>query len=142
MKLVVKNILRLLLARAAQPLNVTNASTVFAAAATTEALVQTVQHTSGTGRIRIDADFPLYTSRFTSTIKMLVNDTLVQSLGTNIQPNPNMNICDRVNFKKVVDVPKNTPVSIKFYLAGQDSGTTATIPAYRQGCILIQDLKS
>lgn len=123
------------------PLAVTYDKTIFQATATARTLIQEHRHTSNTGKIHITASFPLYTSRFTSSVTLEVNGVAIQNLGTNVQPNPNTNCCDRVNFNITVDVPKNDESVIRWYLASQDSGTTATVPPYRQGIIAIRDVR-
>lgn len=108
--------------------------------ATTERTIQTIRHVSKTGRINVRISHALYTSRFTSSSNIYVNGTYVSTRATNVQPSPNINVCDRVYHDVVVDVPKNLESVIEIKLAGQDSGTTATIPAYRKGTYIIADV--
>lgn len=139
MKLSLKKLLVKVLQRVVVP-NVSWTSILGNQTATTEKTVATGTHTSRTGRVLVIGMCPLYTSRYTSAVAVKLNGVQVASGGTNVQPVPNVNVSDMVPLIGWGNVPVGTPTTVTVTLRGQDSGTTATIPAYHSAALMIVDI--
>ena len=105
---------------------------------TTKKDILTLKYTSNTGKIIINADFPLYTSRYTSNLFIIVDGVEATAGGTNTQTT-NFSV-DNIPLSCVLTPTIGQEITIKIQINAQDSGTTATVPAYHTGNVTIQDI--
>lgn len=106
---------------------------------TTRKDVITLTYTSNTGKVLINANMPLYTSRYTSSIYIEVDGTVVSTATTNTQTTTAYPV-DNVPLASLINTNIGQEITVKIQISAQDSGTTATVPGYHDGRVIIQDL--
>lgn len=112
---------------------VLNRNTSNLTATSTGALIASLSFTSITGRINVRANAAIQTSRYTSQITVLVDGTVVGYATTN------STTLQRLIVETVSDVGVGSH-TIQLRLSGQDTGTTATMPAYQTYELFVEDM--
>ena len=109
----------------------TNSSAV---TTTSSATIGSFSHTSQSGKVLIIADLTLQTSRYTSAMNVYAGSTYVGGARTNL-----------TSPTRVVDIRHHTPtrgtaITYSLCMSSQDTGTTATFPAYNTAELIVIDI--
>lgn len=109
----------------------TNSSAV---TTTSSVTIGSFSHTSQSGKVLVIADLTLQTSRYTSSLQVYAGSTNVGGSRTNL-----------TSPTRMVDIRHYTPargtaITYSLRMNSQDTGTTATFPAYNTAELIVMDI--